>query len=199
MTTCQLNTPVKLRSQTNFNYGGAASNLNGNFTVSIYPDPKPVPALANAGKNEHLDSFHFGPDAKDYSKLAVGEGFYNLKTDVQGVLQTSMVLPGADFPQKANVTSQVVDTNGQIVAVNKEYKVAYNRPLIGVRKLENGADNSNVNFALCSYLQDGSTYPQSVKYYLYKQFVDYNYVYEDGTWRYVSFVSRNSVQWLSES
>lgn len=188
-----INTPVKLRSQTNFNYGGAASNLNGNFTVSIYPDPKPVPALANAGKNEHLDSFHFGPDANDYSKLAVGEGFYNLKTDVQGVLQASMVLPGADFPQKANVTSQVVDTNGQLVAVNKEYKVAYNRPLIGVRKLENGADNSNVNFALCSYLQDGSTYPQSVKYYLYKQFVDYNYVYEDGAWRYVSFVSRNLV------
>lgn len=188
-----INSPVKLRSQTNFNYGGAASNLNGNFTVSIYPDPKPVPALANALKNEHLDSFHFGPDAKDYSKLVVSEGFYNLKTDVQGVLQASMVLPGADFPQKANVTSQVVDTNGQLVAVNKEYKVAYNRPLIGVRKLENGADNSNVNFALCSYLQDGSTYPQSVKYYLYKQFVDYNYVYEDGAWRYVSFVSRNLV------
>ena len=188
-----INSPVKLRSQTNFNYGGAASNLNGNFTVSIYPDPKPVPALANALKNEHLDSFHFGPDAKDYSKLVVSEGFYNLKTDVQGVLQASMVLPGADFPQKANVTSQVVDTNGQLVAVNKEYKVAYNRPLIGVRKLESGADNSNVNFALCSYLQDGSTYPQSVKYYLYKQFVDYNYVYEDGSWRYVSFVSRNLV------
>lgn len=188
-----INSPVKLRSQTNFNYGGAASNLNGNFSVSVYPDPKPVPALANALKNEHLDSFHFGPDAKDYSKLVVSEGFYNLKTDVQGVLQASMVLPGADFPQKANVTSQVVDTNGQIVAVNKEYKVAYNRPLIGVRKLENGADNSNVNFALCSYLQDGSTYPQSVKYYLYKQFVDYNYVYEDGAWRYVSFVSRNLV------
>ena len=188
-----INSPVKLRSQTNFNYGGAASNLNGNFTVSIYPDPKPVPALANALKNEHLDSFHFGPDAKDYSKLVVSEGFYNLKTDVQGVLQASMVLPGADFPQKANVTSQVVDTNGQLVAVNKEYKVAYNRPLIGVRKLESGADNSNVNFALCSYLQDGSTYPQSVKYYLYKQFVDYNYVYEDGAWRYVSFVSRNLV------
>lgn len=188
-----INSPVKLRSQTNFNYGGAASNLNGNFSVSIYPDPKPVPALANALKNEHLDSFHFGPDAKDYSKLVVSEGFYNLKTDVQGVLQASMVLPGADFPQKANVTSQVVDTNGQLVAVNKEYKVAYNRPLIGVRKLENGADNSNVNFALCSYLQDGSTYPQSVKYYLYKQFVDYNYVYEDGAWRYVSFVSRNLV------
>ena len=188
-----INSPVKLRSQTNFNYGGAASNLNGNFTVSIYPDPKPVPALANALKNEHLDSFHFGPDAKDYSKLVVSEGFYNLKTDVQGVLQASMVLPGADFPQKANVTSQVVDTNGQLVAVNKEYKVAYNRPLIGVRKLESGDDNSNVNFALCSYLQDGSTYPQSVKYYLYKQFVDYNYVYEDGAWRYVSFVSRNLV------
>lgn len=188
-----INSPVKLRSQTNFNYGGAASNLNGNFTVSIYPDPKPVPALANALKNEHLDSFHFGPDAKDYSKLVVSEGFYNLKTDVQGVLQASMVLPGADFPQKANVTSQVADTNGQLVAVNKEYKVAYNRPLIGVRKLESGDDNSNVNFALCSYLQDGSTYPQSVKYYLYKQFVDYNYVYEDGAWRYVSFVSRNLV------
>lgn len=188
-----INSPVKLRSQTNFNYGGAASNLSGSFNVSIVPDPEPVPAAANASKNEHLSKFHFGPNASDYANLATTKDFYNLSTDVQGVLQANLTLQGADFPQKATVVSKVTDTNGQQVSVKKDYKVAFNRPLIGVRQLENAADTSNVNFALCSYLQDGSTFPQTVKYYLYKQFVDYNYVYKEGSWRYVTFVSRNLV------
>ena len=46
---------------------------------------------------------------------------------------------------------------------------------------------------LYAHMQDGSTYPQDVKYYLFKEFVDYNFVYENGTWRYVVFHSRNLV------
>lgn len=189
-----VNSQIKLRSQTNFNYGGAASNLAGNFSITLKPDSKPIPSLANAAKNENLKLFHFGPDKSTYDKLIKTDVFYGLKTDVQGVLQTNVTLNGADYPQKVSVLSQVFDTNGQSVSVNKDYKLAFNRPLVGVRMLEQqSGDNNNAAFALCSYLQDGSTFPQDVKYYLYKQFVDYNYVFEDGVWRYVSFLSRNLV------
>lgn len=186
------NSPIKLRSQTNFNYGGAAANLDGNFTVTLRPDSAPILALANASKNEHLKLFHFGPDKSTYENLVKTDVFYGLKTDVQGVLQNNVTLNSADYPQKVTVLSQVFDTNGQSVAVQKDYKLSFNRPLVGVRLIDEQKDDK-ASFALCSYLQDGSTFPQDVKYYLYKQFVDYNYVFEDGSWRYVSFLSRNLV------
>ena len=221
-----LNTPFTLRTTTNFNYGSRASNLNGMFTLTLRPDPHPVPRDANAANNEFLNQFHFGPDSRKYSELQQMEQFFNLKTNVQGELQQNITLQASEYPRIADVTATVFDTNGQPVAIEQEFKVAYNQPLIGVRLLKSSdtpaevaplasgataaqprpADNSKVNttpakapsaattnFALCSYMQDGSTFPQDVKYYLYKEFTDYNYVYDNGAWRFVSFVGRNLV------
>ncbi|MBU3844915.1 MAG: hypothetical protein H9847_08665 [Candidatus Anaerobiospirillum pullicola] len=221
-----LNTPFTLRTTTNFNYGSRASNLNGMFTLTLRPDPHPVPRDANAANNEFLNQFHFGPDSRKYSELQQMEQFFNLKTNVQGELQQNITLKASEYPRIADVTATVFDTNGQPVAIEQEFKVAYNQPLIGVRLLKSSdtpaeiaplaggapaaqprpADSSKVstapakapsaattNFALCSYMQDGSTFPQDVKYYLYKEFTDYNYVYDNGAWRFVSFVGRNLV------
>lgn len=193
---------ITLKSQTDFNYGSAASNLNGLFTVTLQPDPKPIPKAANAANNDQLALFHFGPDSRDYGELVTTERFAGLTTDAEGVLSTKVTLKDQNYPQVARISSTVYDTNGQEVTIGKQFKLSFNRPLIGVRRLNHeGADTTGVNavnsrsqsFALCSYLQDGSTFPQDVKYYLYKEFIDYNYVYERGSWQFVRFKGKNLV------
>lgn len=212
-----LNTPFKLRSESNFNYGSHASNLQGLFTVSLHPDPQPVPKEANAANNKFLDEFHFGPDERRYSELTQVDQYYELKTDAEGVLQQDITLKPSEYPRLATVTSTVFDPNQQRLEIAKDFKVAFNQPLIGVRLLKgsnataggNGGGSAEprplasgsgaapsaatTSFALCSYMQDGSTFPQDVKYYLYKEFTDYNYVYENGNWQFVRFVGRNLV------
>lgn len=208
-----LNRPFKVRSVTNFNYGAHAPDLNGNFTMRLMPDPQPVANEANAANNEFLDKYHFGPDSRRYAELTQVEQFYDLQTDAEGVLQTDVTVKPSDFPRIARITSSVNDTNGQALAINKTFKVAHTQPLIGVRLLNAEADSdgsgnsgnstgssngaaasgATTNFSLCSYMQDGSTFPQEVKYYIYKEFHDYNYVYQDERWQYVSFVGRNLV------
>lgn len=202
-----LNRPFKVRSVTNFNYGAHAPNLNGNFTMKLLPDPQPVNAEANAANNEFLNKYHFGPDSRRYSELTQVEQFYDLRTDAEGVLQTNVTIKPSDFPRIARITSSVYDANGQELAINKTFKVAHTQPLIGVRLLDaeavgsspksgkgSAASSATTNFSLCSYMQDGSTFPQDVKYYIYKEFHDYNYVYQNDRWQYVSFVGRNLVE-----
>lgn len=190
-----VNSLFKVRTKTSFNYGGAASNLSGYFYMTLSPDRHPVPATANAANNPFLQDFHFGPDERKTSELTKSETFTDIKTDVEGVLQQDVEIAASDYPQEVKFVAHVIDPNGQTDRISKSFKVAYQRPLLGVRMLEKGKDGNGdaASFALCSYLQDGSTYPQDVKYYIYKEFVDYNYVYENGAWRYVSFTSRNLV------
>ena len=118
------------------------------------------------------------------------------------MLSANITLPNEAYPQKAKVNTTIYDSNGQALNLAHDYKVSFNRPVIGVRLLDATTQDSGVtlapssgrqNFALCSYLQDGSTYPQDVKYYLYKEFVDYNFVYENNQWQFVRFTSRNLV------
>lgn len=204
-----LNSPFKLRTESNFNYGARASNLAGLFTLSLHPDPQPVPKEANAANNEYLADFHFGPDSRRYTELTQVEQYYDLKTDAEGILQQSISLKPSDYPRIATVTSTVFDPNQQSLEIQKDFKVAFNQPLIGVRVLKkdgaastassaSGAgaaapSEATTNFALCSYMQDGSTFPQDVKYYLYKEFTDYNYIYENGSWQFVRFTGRNLI------
>ncbi len=193
---------VTVKTQTNFNYGAAASNLAGMVTVTTMPDAAPIPAVANAASNAHLKDFHFGPDSRNFGELTANQQYHDLKTNVEGVLSANITLPNTAYPQKAKVNATIFDSNGQALTLGHDYKVSFNRPVIGVRLLS-GSSNSNgrtlapsngrQNFALCSYLQDGSTYPQDVKYYLYKEFVDYNFVYENNQWQFVRFTSRNLV------
>ncbi len=201
--------PFKLRTKTNFNYGAQASNLDGFFSISLIPDPHPVEASGNAASNEFLKDFHFGPDSRKYSELTQYEQYYNLKTDVEGVLQQDVTFKQDSYPRIAKVSSSVFDTNNQVVSVAKDFRVNYRRPLIGVRLLKEDAQATAVplnsegvatapsggmtNFALCSYMQDGSAFPQDVRYYIYKEFTDYNYVYENGQWQFVRFTGRNLV------
>ena len=193
---------VAVKTQTNFNYGGAASNLAGMVTVTTMPDDAPIPAVANAASNPHLKDFHFGPDQRNLGELTKNQQYHDLKTNVEGVLSANITLPDETYPQKAKVNTTIYDSNGQALNLAHDYKVSFNRPVIGVRLLDATTQDSGVtlapssgrqNFALCSYLQDGSTYPQDVKYYLYKEFVDYNFVYENNQWQFVRFTSRNLV------
>ena len=193
---------VAVKTQTNFNYGGAASNLAGMVTVTTMPDDAPIPAVANAASNAHLSDFHFGPDQRNLGELTKNQQYHDLKTNVEGVLSANITLPNEAYPQKAKVNTTIYDSNGQALNLAHDYKVSFNRPVIGVRLLDATTQDSGVtlapssgrqNFALCSYLQDGSTYPQDVKYYLYKEFVDYNFVYENNQWQFVRFTSRNLV------
>ncbi|MCK0527367.1 MG2 domain-containing protein [Anaerobiospirillum sp. NML120449] len=193
-----VNVPFRMKARAMFNYGGAASSLNGNMVLDVYPDEHPVPSAANAARNKDLKRFHFGPDKSTYESLRRSFTFYNLKTDVEGVLQQSVTVPDADYPRSAVLKSTVFDTNGQAVNAKKNFKIAFNRPVIGVRQLSaseagKAVSDSDAAFALCSYLQDGSTFPQDVRYFVYRQYVDYNYVFENGVWRYVQFFSRNLV------
>lgn len=193
---------VAVKTQTNFNYGGAASNLSGMVTVTTMPDDAPIPAVANAASNAHLSDFHFGPDQRNLGELTKNQQYHDLKTNVEGVLSANVTLPNEAYPQKAKVNTTIYDSNGQALNLAHDYKVSFNRPVIGVRLLDATTQDNGVtlapssgrqNFALCSYLQDGSTYPQDVKYYLYKEFVDYNFVYENNQWQFVRFTSRNLV------
>lgn len=191
---------VTVKTQTNFNYGAAASNLAGMLTVTTMPDDEPVPAVANAASNEHLKDFHFGPDPRRLGELTKNEQYHDLKTNVEGVLSANITLPDEGYPQRARINATIYDSNGQALNLAHDYKVSFNRPLIGVRLLDtqDSSGSTIVNgdrqdFALCSYLQDGSTYPQDVKFYLYKEFVDYNFVYENNQWQFVRFTSRNLV------
>ena len=194
---------VTVKTQTNFNYGAAASNLAGMFTVTTMPDAAPVPAVANAASNAHLKEFHVGPDQRRLGELTQNDQYHDLKTNVEGVLSANITLKDTAYPQKAKVNATIFDSNGQALTLGHDYKVAFNRPVIGVRILGTQEESQSgltmapsserQNFALCSYLQDGSTYPQDVKYYLYKEFVDYNFVYENNQWQFVRFTSRNLV------
>lgn len=189
-----VNTPFKLKTATKFNYGGTASNLSGSMSITLRPDQHPVPAAANAANNPFLKKFHFGPDQREFTNLTKTEVVTDLKSDAEGVMTHEVSFVQSRFPQKARVSASTFDTSGQEVSTVKTFKVAYNNPLIGVRRLDDAKKSSDkAEFTLCSYLQDGSTYPQDVKYYLFKEFVDYNFVYENGTWRYVVFHSRNLV------
>ncbi|MDO4676684.1 MAG: MG2 domain-containing protein [Anaerobiospirillum succiniciproducens] len=189
-----VNTPFKLKTATKFNYGGTASNLSGSMRITLRPDQHPVPAAANAANNPFLKKFHFGPDQREFTNLTKTEVVTDLKSDAEGVMTHEVSFIQSRFPQKARVSASAFDTSGQEVSTVKTFKVAYNNPLIGVRRLDDAKKSSDkAEFTLCSYLQDGSTYPQDVKYYLFKEFVDYNFVYENGTWRYVVFHSRNLV------
>lgn len=189
-----VNTPFKLKTATKFNYGGTASNLSGSMRITLRPDQHPVPAAANAANNPFLKKFHFGPDQREFTNLTKTEVVTDLKSDAEGVMTHEVSFVQSRFPQKARVSASAFDTSGQEVSTVKTFKVAYNNPLIGVRRLDDAKKSSDkAEFTLCSYLQDGSTYPQDVKYYLFKEFVDYNFVYENGTWRYVVFHSRNLV------
>lgn len=189
-----VNTPFKLKTATKFNYGGTASNLSGSMRITLRPDEHPVPAAANAANNPFLKKFHFGPDRREFTNLTKTEVVTDLKSDAEGVMTHEVSFVQSRFPQKARVSASAFDTSGQEVSTVKTFKVAYNNPLIGVRRLDDAKKSSDkAEFTLCSYLQDGSTYPQDVKYYLFKEFVDYNFVYENGTWRYVVFHSRNLV------
>ena len=189
-----VNTPFKLKTATKFNYGGTASNLSGSMRITLRPDQHPVPAAANAANNPFLKKFHFGPDQREFTNLTKTEVVTDLKSDAEGVMTHEVSFVQSRFPQKARVSASAFDTSGLEVSTVKTFKVAYNNPLIGVRRLDDAKKSSDkAEFTLCSYLQDGSTYPQDVKYYLFKEFVDYNFVYENGTWRYVVFHSRNLV------
>ncbi|MGN8853095.1 alpha-2-macroglobulin family protein [Anaerobiospirillum succiniciproducens] len=189
-----VNTPFKLKTATKFNYGGTASNLSGSMRITLRPDQHPVPAAANAANNPFLKKFHFGPDQREFTNLTKTEVVTDLKSDAEGVMTHEVSFVQSRFPQNARVSASAFDTSGQEVSTVKTFKVAYNNPLIGVRRLDDAKKSSDkAEFTLCSYLQDGSTYPQDVKYYLFKEFVDYNFVYENGTWRYVVFHSRNLV------
>ena len=189
-----VNTPFKLKTATKFNYGGTASNLSGSMRITLRPDQHPVPAAANAANNPFLKKFHFRPDQREFTNLTKTEVVTDLKSDAEGVMTHEVSFVQSRFPQKARVSASAFDTSGQEVSTVKTFKVAYNNPLIGVRRLDDAKKSSDkAEFTLCSYLQDGSTYPQDVKYYLFKEFVDYNFVYENGTWRYVVFHSRNLV------
>lgn len=208
-----INAAFKLKSKTNFNYGGAASNLSGSFNVTLIPDENPVPSSANAAGNPNLKYYHFGPDIRKLTSLIQNNNYGNIKTDVLGVLQQDVTLKPADFPQIAKISSSVFDPNGQEVKASKQIKVAFNSPLIGIMPIQsNGSpintsssgsgerqetslitSSDDIGFSLCSYLQDGSTYPQDVKYYIYNEIVDYNFVYRNGRWDYVRYVSRTPV------
>lgn len=189
-----VNTPFKLKTATKFNYGGTASNLSGSMRITLRPDQHPVPSAANAANNPFLKKFHFGPDRREFTNLTLTSVITDLKSDAEGVMTHEVVIPPSRFPQSARVSASAFDTSGQEVSTAKTFKVAYNNPLIGVRRLnEDNKSSDKAEFTLCSYLQDGSTYPQDVKYYLFKEFVDYNFVYEKGSWRYVVFHSRNLV------
>lgn len=189
-----VNTPFKLKSATKFNYGGIASNLSGKFRMVLRPDEHPVPATANAANNAFLKQFHFGPDKSKYTELSQTELYTDLKSDAEGVISKEIKLSAKDYPQKATASASVFDTSGQEVKATKTFKVAFNNPLLGIRRIDDVKSSSDkAAFTLCSYLQDGSTYPQDAKYFIFKEFTDYNFVYEDGAWRYVVFKSRNLV------
>lgn len=184
-----IDAPYTFKSRTNFNYGSNAANLSGQFTITRSPDLNPI-ISPTASFAESIKGFHFGADEREQSSLTKSDQFYSLRTDVEGILQQQVNFKSEDYPQKITVTSQVFDTNGQAATAARSYKLSFNRPLIGIKQLP---VNDGVSFALCSYLQDGSTFPQDVKYYLYKEFTDYNFVLEDGVWKYVTFKSKKLI------
>ncbi len=189
-----VNTPFKLKSATKFNYGGVASNLSGHFKMVLRPDEHPVPPAANAANNAFLNEFHFGPDKSKYTELTQADMYTDLKSDAEGVITKEIKLSANDYPQKATASASVFDTSGQEVKTTKTFKVAFNNPLLGIRRIDDVKSSSDTAaFTLCSYLQDGSTYPQDAKYFIFKEFTDYNFVYENGAWRYVVFKSRTLV------
>lgn len=184
-----IDAPYTFKSRTNFNYGSNAANLSGQFTITRSPDLNPIisPTATHA---DSIKGFHFGADEREQSSLTKSDQFYSLRTDVEGILQQQVSFKSEEYPQKITVTSQVFDTNGQPATATRTYKLSFNRPLIGIKQLP---ANDGVSFALCSYLQDGSTFPQDVKYYLYKEFTDYNFVLDNGVWKYVTFKSKKLV------
>lgn len=184
-----INEPYTLKSHASFNYGSNAANLQGAYEITRYPDLKPI-TTTNAALSETLSDFHFGIDAREQSKLTKTDQIYDLRTDVEGMLQHQVTFKPETYPQKITVVSKVFDTSNQEVRAAKNFKLAYNRPLIGIKQLP---QDDQTAFALCSYLQDGSTFPQDVKYYLYKEFTDYNFVLENNTWQYLTFKSKKLV------
>lgn len=184
-----VNVPYTLKSHTAFNYGSNAANLQGSFEISRYPDLKPI-VTANAALADTLSQFHFGIDVREQSKLSKSDQIYDLRTDVEGMLQHQVTFKPEDYPQKITVNAKVFDTNSQEVSATKTFKLAYKRPLIGVKKLN---EDRTTAFALCSYLQDGSTFPQDAKYYLYKEYTDHNFVLENDTWQYVTFKTKKLI------
>ena len=166
--------------KTDFNYGAPASSLK------YYPQ---IALEVNTQPFDNFKDFHFSVDDSDTYKytehLNVGEN----ETDALGQGTFDIKSTRNDVPQKAKVKVNIIDLNGQEIQIGQDVNLLYPYPLIGIKEIEN-KDESDKSLAFILVDNNGLKTAGNASYTLYKENIDYQYIYNDYRWQFKQIVSK---------
>lgn len=155
-----------------YNYGSPAANLQADGNISFSPQSRPFDDPA-------LSSFSFGPHEEE---AASEKSFVSLpitKLDAEGKGCFKTALPKKGFAQRAEVTSTVYTASSNALSA-ASYIVMPQNTLIGLKY-----DQSASQIDALTLNSKGQREDRDISYTLKRRLNDYQFVFVNGSWRYV--------------
>ena len=165
-----------------YNYGSAAEDLKLYPSIYYSVDNHPFAAFKD---------YHFSIDAKDSPNFTRFNNLPKSITDEKGNASFKIGVYDNNVPQKAAVSVNLIAPNNQNITLNNEVKIDFSHNIIGIKETQLNADEKNLAFVLCS--KEGSSVIGSGSYTLYKENIDYQYVFADNRWQFKQIVSKTPV------
>lgn len=168
-----------LKLNASYNYGSAAENLK------LYPNV--YYSVDNHPFAEFKD-FHFSIDAKDSADFTNFDNLPESVTDKQGNSSFRIKVFDNNVPQTATVNVNLITPNNQNITLNNKVKIDFPHNLIGIKETQLNSDEKTLSFVLCS--PEGKSIIGKGSYTLYKENIDYQYVFTDNRWQFKQIVSK---------
>ena len=165
-----------------YNYGAAAGDLKLYPNVYYSVDNHPFAAFKD---------YHFSIDAKDSSNFTNFDNLPESVTDKDGNSSFKINVFDNNVPQTASVNVNLITPNNQNINLNSKVKIDFPHNLIGIKETQLNADEKNLSFVLCS--PEGKSVAGSGNYTLYKENIDYQYVFTDNRWQFKQIVSKTPI------
>lgn len=167
---------------TRFLYDAPAPEIaiGGSYTLEV--DRHPVPSL---------EEYFFGPmksaDEGNFFNLDdfVSDRSGNARVDLSDCAGTMN-----DAPSKLKLRLNVSDPNNKMLNLSKEFKMAFQGSLVGLKPDFSRDDPYQTDFSVLISDQSGKLSSGEVQYTIAKRNISYQYVYENGSWNYI----RNETQ-----
>lgn len=165
-----------------YNYGAAAEDLKLYPNVYYSVDNHPFAAFKD---------YHFSIDAKDSANFTNFDNLPEAVTDKDGNGSFAIKVFDNNVPQTASVNVNLIAPNNQNINLGSKVKIDFSHNLIGIKETQLNADEKTLSFVLCS--PEGKSVAGSGNYTLYKENIDYQYVFADNRWQFRQIVSKTPV------
>lgn len=143
-------------------------------------------ALADNHPVEKYKDYYFGSNDQNSDEQKQYYYLGSKKTDEDGLVAFDFsMLEVADYPQKLKLNLEIADPEGNPLYLQKEYKLAYTKVFPGIKELKK-EDSTNSEFSVLVADQAGDLYSGEVSYAIFRRNISYQFVLENGNWKYVS-------------